>query len=62
MTKADIARECARLRLDPAWSWSCYDPTEDGKACGKCDSCRLRLKGFAEAGIEDTTDYAASAA
>ena len=62
MTKADIARECARLSLDPAWSWSCYDPTADGKACGKCDSCRLRLKGFAEAGIVDTTDYAASAA
>jgi len=58
MTKADIARECARLRLDPAWSWSCYDPTTDGKACGQCDSCRLRLKGFEEAGIEDTTEYA----
>jgi len=59
MTKADIARECARLQLDPAWSWSCYDPTPEGLACGKCDSCRLRLKGFAEAGIEDSTKYAA---
>jgi 7-cyano-7-deazaguanine synthase len=59
MTKADIASECARLGLDPAWSWSCYDPTAEGLACGKCDSCRLRLKGFAEAGIEDTTEYAA---
>jgi 7-cyano-7-deazaguanine synthase len=58
MTKADIARECARLGLDPAWSWSCYDPTEDGRACGSCDSCRLRKKGFAEAGIEDSTVYA----
>ncbi len=58
MTKADIATQCARLELDPAWSWSCYDPTPEGKACGKCDSCRLRLKGFAEAGIEDTTEYA----
>lgn len=57
MTKADIARECARLDLDPAWSWSCYDPTFDRMACGKCDSCRLRKKGFAEAGIEDTTAY-----
>ncbi len=58
MTKAEIARECARLDLDPSWSWSCYDPAPEGKACGLCDSCRLRLKGFAEAGVEDTTVYA----
>lgn len=58
LTKADIAAECARLGLDPAWSWSCYDPTWDGLACGKCDSCRLRKKGFAEAGIIDSTVYA----
>jgi 7-cyano-7-deazaguanine synthase len=57
MTKADIARECTRLGLDPAWSWSCYDPTLDGMACGLCDSCRLRKKGFAEAGITDSTLY-----
>ena len=57
MTKADIAKECARLRLDPSWSWSCYDPTLDGLPCGRCDSCRLRRKGFAEAGIIDTTAY-----
>lgn len=57
MTKADIARECARLSLDPAWSWSCYDPTPEGIACGLCDSCRLRKKGFAEAGIVDSTPY-----
>lgn len=57
MTKSDIARECARLGLDPAWSWSCYDPTPDGLACGLCDSCRLRKKGFAEAGIVDSTRY-----
>jgi len=57
MTKADIARECARLGLDPAWSWSCYDPTSGGLACGLCDSCRLRKKGFAEAGIADSTRY-----
>jgi 7-cyano-7-deazaguanine synthase len=57
MTKADIARECARLGLDPAWSWSCYDPTPEGLACGLCDSCRLRKKGFAEAGIVDSTRY-----
>ena len=59
MTKADIARECARLELDPAWSWSCYDPAPGGMACGLCDSCRLRKKGFAEAGIVDSTNYAA---
>jgi len=57
MTKADIARECARLGLDPAWSWSCYDPTPEGLACSLCDSCRLRKKGFAEAGIVDSTRY-----
>lgn len=59
MTKADIARECDRLGLDPAWSWSCYDPAADGSACGLCDSCRLRKKGFAEAGIVDSTAYKA---
>lgn len=58
MTKADIASECARLQLDPQWSWSCYDPTPKGLACGLCDSCRLRQKGFAEAGVEDSTPYA----
>ena len=58
MSKADIARECSRLGLDPSWSWSCYDPTDDGHACGRCDSCRLRLKGFEEADVEDTTVYA----
>ncbi len=58
MTKSDIARECERLKLDPAWSWSCYDPTSSGEACGRCDSCRLRKKGFAEAGLVDSTPYA----
>lgn len=57
MTKADIARECHRLGLNPAWSWSCYDPAPEGIACGVCDSCRLRRKGFAEAGLVDTTPY-----
>ena len=57
--KADIAREAKRLGLDPAMSWSCYDPEPDGRACGRCDSCRLRRAGFAEAGIEDATLYAA---
>ena len=58
MTKADIAREADRLGLDAGISWSCYDPTADGKHCGLCDSCRLRSKGFAEAGLVDPTIYA----
>lgn len=53
MTKAQIATEAARLGLDAGMSWSCYDPTPDGKPCGQCDSCRLRAKGFAEAGLID---------
>lgn len=57
--KAEIAAEAARLGLDPALSWSCYDPEPDGRACGLCDSCRLRRKGFAEAGLIDPTRYAA---
>nr|MDP8994427.1 7-cyano-7-deazaguanine synthase QueC [Pseudomonadota bacterium] len=60
MTKADIAREAARLGVDPAMSWSCYDPAEGGRHCGLCDSCRLRAKGFAEAGLPDPTSYAAA--
>jgi 7-cyano-7-deazaguanine synthase len=57
MTKADIAREAARLGLDAGMSWSCYDPQE-GQHCGLCDSCRLRAKGFEEAGLPDPTVYA----
>ena len=56
--KADIAREAKRLGLDPAMSWSCYDPQADGSACGRCDSCRLRRAGMAEAQIDDGTIYA----
>ncbi len=59
MTKADIVREAARLGLDAGISWSCYDPTPDGLHCGLCDSCRLRQRGFEEAGIADPTLYAA---
>ena len=58
MSKADIACEAARLGLDPGMSWSCYAPGVDGRACGLCDSCRLRQKGFAEAGLVDPTSYA----
>lgn len=59
MTKADIAREAARLGLDASISHSCYDPAPDGGACGLCDACRLRAKGFEEAGLPDPTRYAA---
>jgi len=58
MTKADIAREAQRLGLDAALSHSCYDPAPDGRACGRCDACRLRAKGFADAGLADPTVYA----
>ena len=58
MTKADIAREAQRLGLDAALSHSCYDPLPDGRHCGQCDACRLRAKGFADAGIADPTEYA----
>lgn len=58
MTKADIVREAARLGLDAGMSWSCYDPTADGLHCGLCDSCRLRRRGFEEAGLPDPTRYA----
>lgn len=61
MTKADIVREAARLGLDAGISWSCYDPTPDGLHCGLCDSCRLRSRGFEEAGIPDPTRYAEAA-
>lgn len=59
MRKADIAREAQRLGLDPAESWSCYDPVAEGVACGLCDSCRLRRAAMAEAGVHDATRYAA---
>ena len=62
MTKADIAREAHRLGLDAGMSWTCYDPASgpDGTSvhCGHCDACRLRAKGFVEAGLPDPTIYA----
>lgn len=54
MTKGDIALEAQRLGLDVSQSWSCYDPAPDGRPCGRCDSCELRAKGFADAGLIDT--------
>ena len=58
LSKADIVREGARLGLDMGLSWSCYDPAPGGLHCGWCDSCRLRAKGFGEAGVADPTLYA----
>ena len=59
LSKADIIREGVALGVDFALTISCYDPTPDGAACGRCDSCALRKKGFAEAGVPDPTRYAA---
>ena len=59
LSKADIAREAARLGLDAGLSHSCYDPAADGGACGLCDACRLRARGFEQAGLPDPTRYAA---
>ncbi len=61
MTKSDIVKESTRLDIDPALSWSCYDPAEGNLHCGLCESCRLRHKGFEEAEIADPTQYAAKA-
>lgn len=58
MSKAGIALEAHRLGLNAALSHSCYDPAPDGAHCGLCDACRLRAKGFAEAGLPDPTRYA----
>jgi len=57
MTKADIIRTGTELGVDFSMTHSCYDPNEKGLACGKCDSCSLRLKGFAEAGLTDPIEY-----
>jgi 7-cyano-7-deazaguanine synthase len=59
LTKAEIAREAERLGLDAGVSHSCYDPGPHGVHCGLCDACRLRAKGFTEAGLPDPTSYAA---
>jgi 7-cyano-7-deazaguanine synthase len=60
MSKAEIIRAGARLGVDFGLTWSCYDPQPGDFACGQCDSCRLRLKGFAEAGLKDAIQYARS--
>jgi 7-cyano-7-deazaguanine synthase len=57
MTKAEIIRAGAKLGVDYSLTHSCYDPDPAGRSCGRCDSCRLRLKGFAEAGLTDPVPY-----
>jgi 7-cyano-7-deazaguanine synthase len=57
MTKADIIREGTRLGVNYGLTHSCYDPDAQGRACGRCDSCLLRKKGFQEAGVPDPTPY-----
>ncbi len=57
MTKADIIKTGLKLNLDYSLTHSCYDPDEKGRACGRCDSCKLRLKGFADAGLKDPIEY-----
>lgn len=58
MTKGQIINKGLELGLDYSLTWSCYDPTPEGLACGLCDSCQLRLKGFKEAGFKDPIPYA----
>jgi len=58
LSKAEIIRKAVELNIDLSLTHSCYDPTPDGRACGECDSCQLRLKGFREAGVTDPIKYA----
>jgi 7-cyano-7-deazaguanine synthase len=57
MTKAEIIKRGLELGVDYSLTWSCYDPAPEGLACGLCDSCQLRLKGFREASVEDPIRY-----
>jgi 7-cyano-7-deazaguanine synthase len=58
LTKKQIIEEGLRLGVDYGLTHSCYEPNAEGLACGRCDSCRLRLRGFAEAGVRDPIAYA----
>jgi 7-cyano-7-deazaguanine synthase len=62
LSKREIVERGVALGLDFALTWSCYDPTAGGLACGRCDACQLRLKGFTEAGVSDPLPYAAATA
>jgi 7-cyano-7-deazaguanine synthase len=57
MSKAQIIKTGTKLGVDYSLTHSCYDPDSRGRSCGQCDSCRLRLKGFAEAGLKDPIEY-----
>ncbi|MEQ8819279.1 MAG: 7-cyano-7-deazaguanine synthase QueC [Sumerlaeia bacterium] len=57
LTKAEIIRRGTDLGVDYGLTHSCYDPDDQGRPCGLCDSCQLRLKGFAEAGLTDPVEY-----
>jgi 7-cyano-7-deazaguanine synthase len=59
MTKAQTILAGMKLGMDYSLTHSCYDPGKDGRSCGRCDSCRLRLKGFREAGLQDPIEYVA---
>ncbi len=60
LSKAEIIREGLSLGVDYGITTSCYDPSPEGYACGECEACRLRLKGFAEAGVRDPIAYVAA--
>ena len=60
MSKAEIIKTGVRLGVDYSLTTSCYDPDGEGRACGECDSCRIRRKGFIEAGVTDPTIYSES--
>jgi len=60
LSKAEIVRKGLELKVDYALTSTCYDPTPDGAACGRCDACQLRLKGFSENGMSDPAAYQVS--
>jgi 7-cyano-7-deazaguanine synthase len=57
LSKAEIIRRGLELGVDYSLTWSCYDPTPEGLACGRCDSCILRRRGFEDAGVRDPIRY-----